>query len=79
MPEPSPLPDHETFDEDPLAAPPFPPAPSRGWVASTLTPESLKLVPKGKRNGLELQWADLVSGDAALAAALQASLDPRAG
>lgn len=40
----------------------------------TLTPEGLKLVPKGKRNGLELKWTDLVSGDAALAVALRASL-----
>lgn len=40
----------------------------------TLTPEGLKLVPKGKRNGHELAWSDLVSGQAALAAALQASL-----
>jgi hypothetical protein len=40
----------------------------------TLSPEGLKLVPKGKRNGLELAWPDLVSGQAALAAALQASL-----
>lgn len=40
----------------------------------TITPESMKLVPKGKRKGLELAWADLVSGDAAIARALQASL-----
>ena len=40
----------------------------------TLSPEGLKLVPKGKRNGHELSWSDLVSGEAALAAALQASL-----
>ena len=40
----------------------------------TLSPEGLKLVPKGKRNGHELAWSDLVSGQAALAAALQASL-----
>jgi hypothetical protein len=40
----------------------------------TLTPEGLKLVPKGKRNGLELAWTALVSGDAALATALNASL-----
>ncbi|MBO9718176.1 MAG: hypothetical protein J7507_15590 [Pseudoxanthomonas sp.] len=43
----------------------------------TITPGSLKLVPKGKRNGLELQWTDLVSGDAGLAAALQASVAGR--
>jgi hypothetical protein len=40
----------------------------------TLSPEGLKLVPKGKRNGLELAWTALVSGDAALASALNASL-----
>ena len=40
----------------------------------TIAPEGLKLVPKGKRNGLEIAWKDLVSGDAALATALNASL-----
>lgn len=40
----------------------------------TLDPDGLKLVPKGKRKGLALKWVDLVSGDAALATALQASL-----
>ncbi|HYL23808.1 MAG TPA: hypothetical protein VEV21_05400 [Burkholderiales bacterium] len=40
----------------------------------TITPEGLKLVPKGKRKGLELAWKALVSGDAALATALNASL-----
>jgi hypothetical protein len=40
----------------------------------TIGPEGLKLVPKGKRNGLELSWQALVSGDAALATALNASL-----
>jgi hypothetical protein len=43
----------------------------------TLDPEGLKLVPKGKRKGLALAWKDLVSGDAALATALQASLSVR--
>jgi hypothetical protein len=48
-------------------------------VAYTLTidPEGLKLVAKGKRKGLALSWKDLVSGDAALATALQASLSVR--
>lgn len=41
----------------------------------TIDPDGLRLVPKGRRKGLELRWADLVSGDAALAAALQGSLD----
>lgn len=40
----------------------------------TISPEGLKLVPKGKRNGLELAWKALVSGEAALATALNASL-----
>jgi hypothetical protein len=40
----------------------------------TLAPEGLKLTPKGKRKGLELAWADMVSGEAALATALNASL-----
>ncbi|TDK33023.1 hypothetical protein [Luteimonas terrae] len=43
----------------------------------TIDPTGLKLVPKGKRKGLELRWTDLVSGDAALATALQASLETR--
>ena len=41
----------------------------------TIAPEGLKLVPKGKRIGQELAWTDLISGQAALAAALNASLD----
>lgn len=40
----------------------------------TIDPEGLRLVHKGKRKGLALAWKDLVSGDAAIAAALQASL-----
>lgn len=40
----------------------------------TVDPEGLKLVEKGKRKGLELAWKDLLSGDAGLAAALQASV-----
>ena len=39
-----------------------------------VSPEGLKLTLKGKRKGQELRWSDLVSGDAALAAALNASL-----
>ena len=41
----------------------------------TLTPEGLRLVPKGKRKGVELAWTAILSGDAALATALQASLE----
>jgi hypothetical protein len=40
----------------------------------TIDPDRLKLVPKGRRKGLEFAWADLVGGDAALAVALRASL-----
>jgi hypothetical protein len=40
----------------------------------TISPEGLKLVPKGRRKGVELAWQALVSGDAALATALNASL-----
>jgi len=40
----------------------------------TIAPDGLKLVPKGKRKGQELTWDALVSGEAALVAALNASL-----
>lgn len=40
----------------------------------TITQDGLTLVPKGRRKGIELKWRDLVSGDAALAVALNASL-----
>ena len=40
----------------------------------TVSPDGFKLVPKGKRTGRELAWRDLVSGEAALAVALNASL-----
>jgi hypothetical protein len=48
----------------------------------TLTPDTLKLTRKGKRLGMELKWADITSGDSALAIALQASVgrfEPEAG
>lgn len=41
----------------------------------TISPRGLKLVLKGKRNGYEVSWDSLVSGGAALAAALNASLE----
>ena len=40
----------------------------------TIDPEGLKLVAKGRRKGHALSWSALVSGDAALATALSASL-----
>jgi hypothetical protein len=45
----------------------------------TITPEGLTLVPKGRRNGVTLAWKALASGDAALAAALNASVQPARG
>lgn len=48
-----------------------------GGIAYTLVldPDGLKLTEKGHRRGVELLWKDLVSGDAALASALKASLE----
>ena len=40
----------------------------------TIDPRGFKLVLKGHRKGLEFAWHDLVSGEAALAMALNASL-----
>ena len=40
----------------------------------TISPQGLKLVPKGRRKGIEIAWKEIVSGEAALAAALNASL-----
>jgi hypothetical protein len=40
----------------------------------TIDPDGLKLTSKGRRKGLELAWKDLVSGEAAMAVALNASL-----
>jgi hypothetical protein len=40
----------------------------------TLGPTGLKLTEKGHRRGIELKWEEVVGGDAALAAALNASV-----
>jgi len=40
----------------------------------TTSPDGLNLVPKGRRKGYRLSWEALVSGDAALATALAASV-----
>jgi hypothetical protein len=40
----------------------------------TLSPEALILTLKGRRKGLQLTWRELVTGEAALAAGLNASL-----
>ena len=46
----------------------------RASYTLTITPEGMSLATKGKRKGFELEWRALVSGDAALATALNASL-----
>ena len=40
----------------------------------TVSSEGLKLVLKGKRKGIKLDWRSIVSGDAALSTALNATL-----
>jgi len=40
----------------------------------TISPTGFTLVLKGRRKGLTIAWTDLVSGEAALATALNASL-----
>lgn len=47
-----------------------------GEIAYTLalSPEGFILALKGRRKGFEIKWADLVSGEAALSTALNASL-----
>ena len=40
----------------------------------TIDPDGLRLTRKGRRKGVEIAWKDLVSGDAAMAVALNASL-----
>jgi hypothetical protein len=45
----------------------------RAYVVA-LDDDGIKLTLKGRRKGQQVQWDDLVSGDAALAVALSASL-----
>ncbi len=40
----------------------------------TIDPDRFKLTKKGRRKGIEIAWKDLVSGDAAMAVALRASV-----
>ena len=40
----------------------------------TIDPEGFRLTKKGRRKGIEIAWKDLASGDAAMAAALNASI-----
>jgi hypothetical protein len=41
----------------------------------TIAPDGVKVVEKGKRNGKELSWASIISGDAALSEDLKISVD----
>jgi len=40
----------------------------------TVDPAGFRLTKKGRRKGVEIAWKDLVSGDAAMAVALNASV-----
>jgi hypothetical protein len=40
----------------------------------TVDPDGFKLTKKGRRKGVEIKWVDLANGEAAMAAALNASL-----
>jgi hypothetical protein len=46
----------------------------RSIYVVAISPTTLKITLKGKRKGVELAWEALVSGEAALASALNASL-----
>jgi hypothetical protein len=41
----------------------------------TIDPDRFRLTKKGRRKGIEIAWKDLVSGDAAMAVALRASVE----
>jgi len=41
----------------------------------TVSPDGVKVVPKGKRTGHELSWQSIISGDAVLTESLRISLD----
>ena len=45
----------------------------------SISPEGLKLVPKGKRKGHEVTWKDLLSGQKALASAMNDSFNRPTG
>ncbi len=45
----------------------------------TIAPEGLKVVEKGRRNGIELTWSSIISGDASLNENLKASVDASEG
>lgn len=41
----------------------------------TIAPDGVKVVEKGKRNGKEVSWSSIISGDAALNEDLKISVD----
>ena len=41
----------------------------------TIAPEGIKVVEKGKRNGREISWMSIISGDAMLNESLTRSVD----
>ncbi len=45
----------------------------------TMSPEGVRVVPKGKRKGQELSWQTIISGDALLTTDLRISLDATSG
>jgi hypothetical protein len=44
-----------------------------------ISPEGVKITPKGARKGQEISWASLLSGDAALRRDLNVSIDAYSG
>ena len=45
----------------------------------TIAPEGIKVVEKGRRNGIELSWPSIISGDASLNESLKISVDAAQG
>jgi hypothetical protein len=41
----------------------------------TISPQGVKVVPKGRRNGIDVTWDSIISGDATLNANLSASVN----
>jgi hypothetical protein len=41
----------------------------------TISPQGVKVVPKGRRNGTDVSWDSIISGDATLNANLNASVN----
>jgi hypothetical protein len=47
---------------------------NRDAYVLTIDPDGFRLTRKGRRKGVQIAWKDLVSGEAAMAVALNASL-----